>query len=308
MTNTKRKINCMAPYICFILIALSFIYDKQLKEAIINGMNLAALKIIPTLFPFMIISDYWISCVRVGKEGLGAQLFEKVFKINRNAIGALITGLFAGFPLGVKSASDLYRAKAITLNELQRLVPIINLPSLAFVISGVGLGLYNDIKIGFILYFSVLSASAIVGFLNSAKSSFSQYSNDISKQSFDFALSIKQAGLSSINISSYIIFFSGLIGLVNSIVKNNTIRAFISSFLEIGNATLIISECSYLTKNITLALISFALGFSGISVHFQAFSFLPTEFSRKKYLFSKLIIGILSSIFTITVLSIKNLH
>ena len=308
MTSKKNMIkkyhfSSVASILCIVIIVLTFVFDNELKKSIISGMNLAALRIIPTLFPFMIISDYWISNVKINENGIVGALFEKLLKINKSMINAFLTGVFAGFPLGVKSAVDVYNRSAVTRDELERISPIINLPSLAFVISGVGLGLYNDIKIGFLFYLSVLNASLIVGFVQGRNKEYSHFTSVISRQSFDLTDSIKKAGLSSITISSYIIFFSGVIGMTSAMVNESVFLAFISSFLEVGNATLIISEADLLHKNLSLILTAFALGFSGFSVHLQAFSFLPHEISRLKYIKTKLIIGLLSS-FLMTIATI----
>lgn len=301
MTSKKNMIkkyyfSSVASILCIVIIVLTFIFDNELKKAIIGGMDLAALRIIPTLFPFMIISDYWISNVKINENGIVGVLFEKILKINKSMISAFLTGVFAGFPLGVKSAVDVYSCGAVTRDELERIAPIINLPSLAFVISGVGLGLYNDIKIGFLFYFSVLVASLIVGFVQGRNKEYSHFTSIISRQSFNLTDSIKKAGLSSITISSYIIFFSGVIGLTSAILNKSTLLAFVASFLEVGNATVIISEADLFYKNLSLILTAFALGFSGFSVHLQAFSFLPKEISKYRYIKTKLIIGLLSSI------------
>ena len=280
---------------CIILTLIMLPLGDELQSAMLKGMSLAALKIIPTVFPFMVLSDFWLSSAEIKDNSHASKAFEKLFKMNACALTALLSGALCGFPLGVKSAVGLYRQGAIKKDELSRLSPIVNLPSPAFVISGVGVGLLGDMKMGVLLYLSVLVSSLIIGFISSLKKEKSYNSVLISRQSFDLTASVRDAGISSLAIASYIIFFSAVTGLVSAIIKNGAIVAIISTLLEVGNATSAIANCGAFSRSIVLVLIAFALGFSGLSVHLQAFSFLQKEISRRNYLLTKLLIGLLSA-------------
>lgn len=281
---------------CLILACLMLLHGQELRDAIFSGMSLAATNIIPTLFPFMILSDLWASITNSNSRSVVSKTFERVFKINGAALTALICGMFAGFPLGVKSAAALYRAKAISKQELERLAPMVNLPSPAFVISGIGIGLFHDIKYGILLYLSVLLSSLATGLISKAKCTNSPKSDIISRQNFVLSDSIRDAAYASLAISAYIVFFSGVIGLLSSFVQNKEILAIISTLLEIGNSSVMLAKCPSFSQEVAAILTAFALGFSGMSVHMQAFAFLPSEISKAKYLLRKFLIGIISSL------------
>ena len=294
----KRKKEANTPLsiaICLSITVLMLVFGKEVTESILSGISLATLKIIPTIFPFIVISDYWASVAEIKSDGLIARAFQKIFKINGCAIIAFFTGILCGFPLGVKNAVALYESGAISEDELQRLCPIINLPSIAFVVSGVGLGLYKNASVGIMLYICLILSSVISGFFLSRKSTKSENTAIISKQKFDLISSIKNAGFSSLAIASYIIFFSGVIGLTSALIKNKTLTTIFSTFFEVGNSTNLIAKSHLFSPALSLSLIAFALGFSGLSVHMQAFSFLPKDISKKHYLLTKLIIGLLSA-------------
>ena len=296
----------MTPIICLILTALMLFFSKELTVAVINGMSLSAMRIIPTVFPFMILSDLWMSCIEIKSKSRLKIWFEHCFGINSSGLIALITGIFCGFPLGVKVAVNLYESGMISKSELERISPIVNLPSLAFVISGVGAGLYDDVKTGIILYISVLLSSLLIGFMGRRKASNVKKEDVIARQNFNLVDSIKNAGISSLIMSAYITFFSGIIGVTGCVLTNTTISTLLSTIFEVGNSTSLIagSQCfSYGTK---LILTAFALGFSGLSVHLQAFSVMPNNVDKKRYFTSKLLIGILSALlFSIFAFTIK---
>jgi hypothetical protein len=76
----------------------------------------------------------------------------------------------------------------------------------------------------------------------------------------------------------------------------------ISAFLEVSGATTLLSQIQSLQGNVILALIAFSLGFSGLSVHFQAFSMMNDDLSKTKYLLVKLTQGLLSSLTALVLL------
>ena len=146
------------------------------------------------------------------------------------------------------------------------------------------------------LYFSVILSACITGFIFRRKKKDFTKSEYISRQSFSLVESIKSAGMSSITISSYIIFFSALISLVEKIFGNDFFLALISAFLEIAGASNLIARLSNSLGVYSLILTAFALGFSGFSVHLQSFVFMPKELSKKRYLLMKLVQGVISAL------------
>ena len=123
------------------------------------------------------------------------------------------------------------------------------------------------------------------------------YTTNISRQSFELSTSIKSAALSSIYVSSYIIFFSALLGVIFLICNTDLSKIAFAVIFEIGNATAIISKSKNITNVLSFALTGFALGFSGISVFMQALAYLPSEISKKELLGYKLIQGALCGLF-----------
>ena len=293
--NQGKALKNISSILC-ISLAISMIYfGNSIKDSIYRGLLFSLTTIIPTLFPFFILSDLWTTFFYVDPYGKIFRGFEKVFRASGYGITALISGFVCGFPIGVKVLSELYREGKITKEEFEYLSGFVNNPSLAFVISGVGAGIYNDIKIGVLLYLAVVSSSIITGFIFRLQSIKHSKTKENSWQTFDFTKSIKNAGLSSINVVSCIIFFSGLIGFISSIINNDVIVGAISLVLEVTNAVELIFNAEHLSLSYKLILTSFALGFSGFSVHIQTFGFIPKEISKAKYLLMKTVQGILSS-------------
>lgn len=282
--------------ICLFAAMLMITFGNELKNGVKDGLAISYNIIIPTLFPFFILSDLWSQSLAVSPNSLLGKAFKKLFGINGTGASAFICGMFCGFPIGVKASVNSYELGKINLDEAQLLCALASNPSCAFVISGIGLGMYGDIKLGLLLYFCVIISALIVGCVFRLKGENNHFCNDNFGQSFNLVDSIRNAGLSSITVSSYIIFFSALTALFRSICKIQALNTLFVCFAEISSACLFMKEISPTPTPISLALTAFALGFSGFSVHLQAFSFMPREISRIKFLTTRLLVGVASSI------------
>lgn len=289
----KRNISGI---ICLFAAMAMLTFGNELKSGVTYGLEISYNIIIPTLFPFFILSDLWAQSLTVSSESFAGRLFERLFGIKGSGASAFLCGMFCGFPIGVKATVNSYELGKINLEEAQLLCALASNPSCAFVISGIGLGMYRDMRVGILLYFSVIFSALIIGFIFRLKRSNNHFSNENSGQSFNLVSSVKNAGLSSITVSSYIIFFSAITSLFRSICKIDGINIIFSCVSEISSACLLLKGISPNPTPTSLALTAFALGFSGFSVHMQAFSFMPKEISRRKYLSTRLLIGITSGL------------
>ena len=294
----SNKLSIVKALLCLALFVFSLYFGGPIKAGVIEGLRLCAFNIIPTLFPFFILSDLWNSVIEINTNSRIGKIFEKSFGISSDGMPSFLLGNLCGFPLGIKSATEKYDSGNISKSDLEALSVISNNPSAAFAISGVGMGLFSSIKVGVILYFSVLLSAICIGIIFRKKSEKPKNREENARQTFNLVNSVRSAGYCGVVVSSYIIFFSAIISALGSIIKSEVFLSVFSSILEIGSACSLIAEQSKILDIFCLPLISFSLSFSGLSVFLQAFSFLPPFISKRKYLLKKLLQGILSAIFT----------
>ena len=218
--------------------------------------------------------------------------FEKIFNINGYAVTAYITGLICGFPLGVKVGVDLYKGGFISKGECERLIGFSNNTGPAFVMGGVGFGLRGSIKDGIILYFSMLASSIIAGFIiGIGKHCTKKDAKCNYGAAYEFTASVKNAASNTLNICAFVVFFSVVSGILNLIVQNEAVYSVIVSLAEVSNAAKALAKGSF-PRIISLILTSFAISFSGISVHMQARCFISdTDISMKCYYGTKILQG-----------------
>ena len=293
--------------ILFSMLLLALLYSDEIANSVRSGLSICASVIIPSVFPFMVIADFLHSSIDFSALNCFGNLFEKAFKINRSGLCPFILGILCGFPLGVKSSVELYSAGYISKDEAERLIGFTNNTGPAFLVSGIGLGLRNNITDGIILYLTMVLSSVIVGILFSMKSEkYICSEKPPSKKTYSLTTSIKQAGSNTLTVCSFLTFFACFCGLLRKTLGESYPYLVIISLLEVGSSTSILSKTSLLNPELSLILTSFAVSFSGLSVHMQALSFLSdTDLSTLKYFKMKLSQGLIASVITYITLLIK---
>ena len=287
---------------------LSLLYPDKIAHSVKSGLDLCYRVIVPSVFPFLVISDLLYRVYDFTSIKCIGRIFEKIFKINGSGFLPFALGCSCGFPLGVKCCVETYEAKDITRDEAERLIGFCNNTGPAFVICGVGLGLRKDIIQGIVLYIAMLISAVLVGILFSIGKKPSAALNtkrDIGP--FSLTDSIKSAGLGTVNICAYITFFACAVGLLRALLKESLPYLFLISFVEIGSATSILSKTALLSAPSSLAMTSFAISFSGLSVHLQALSYIKgTDIGVSRYFAMKLLQGAVAGGITIPLYLLAN--
>ena len=308
MTKAERGIkgkkyftSALNASVLLITVLFSAILSPKISLYVKNGLCLCFEAIIGSVFPFMIISDAVSHTMRFESPGIFKIFFEKILRINGQALSAFLLGSICGFPVGVKLSADMYKKGIITKDECERLIGFSSNMGPAFIISGVGAALYGSIKIGVILYAVTLVSAIASGFLMGIGRKASDSYFHPKKHSFSLTDSIKSASQNTVNICGFIVFFSMVCGLFSIVIKNDFAYTLILPFFEISNAVKSISALYFVPKATKLVAIAFSVSFSGLSIFMQAKSFFAEEkISMKPYLKTKLISAIISAVIMAT--------
>lgn len=301
MTNNafkiKEKRTSILPLICLIVTVFTgIVLSGEMAELVSEGMSLAVRCVVPSSFPFMIISDLYVSYGHPEKIKSVEWLAYRLLGLPASAIGALICGNVGGFPIGAKITGDLYREGAIDRESAERLVALSANPSSAFIVGAVGLGMYRDETIGVILLLSVYLSSLTCGFLTKQKHNNTLYSDNIMWQNYNFVASVKNAGISSVSVISFVSLFSVIVGLIKKYVKIGSVVYPLIAILEVTNAAKIFADSSLFPTVLSVSLVAFSLGFGGLSVLMQNAVFIEgTGLKMKKYTVIKLMQGVISA-------------
>ena len=288
-----------------LLLFISVLFAPEISKHVNDGLRLCFNVIIGAVFPFMILTDIITATSSFEKINWLRRLFQAAFKINGCAVSAFIVGIFCGFPLGVKVSVDLYKSGYISKEECERLIGFSNNSGPAFIISGIGAGMRGSITDGVILYVSMVISSIICGLILSRNKSPSYHKFNLTDMSYSFSKSVKSSSLNTLYVCGFIIFFSIVCGTLKSLIANELLFSLIIPFVEISNSAKALSVSTTISRSGQMLLTSFAVSFSGISVHMQAKSFIiGTDILMKKYYSTKLLQGVIASFITLILVNI----
>ncbi len=271
-----------------------------------KGLGLCAATVIPSLFPFMIISELIVSSgigVRISR--VLARPMRWIFGVSEAGAAAYLLGIVCGFPIGARTAVSMYDRGVISKRELERLLTFCNNPGSAFVISAVGVSLLGSERLGVLLYCCIILSSFIVGAIG--KLFFKQngqeaesvmtvpMSSDAIKAVTD---AIQASAISMLSVCAYVVFFSAAVGCIGSLISRfsppEELIAAIFGFFELSSG---VGAASGVTsRSGAVLLCALFLGWSGLSVHFQIMSVCSGRaISFKPYIIAKAAQGVICS-------------
>lgn len=276
-------------------------FPQKTADAVRTGIGFCMNILVPSLFPFMIISAF------VSNSGLGYALGKALnkpakllFGLNGAGCIALLLGIIGGYPVGGATVGIMYDKGYMNEKQAEKAAYMCVCSGPGFLINFVGASLYSSAETGFLLYLSAVSAVIATGITVNLtiKSKDDTVQKTVPpKQREDIALSITrsvaQATKSTVDMCSAVILFCILANLGTSLISNYTVQKGFIILTEVTNA------CNILCGKESLVLIAFAVGFGGISVHFQIFRALGNvKINRLLFFVFRIIQGILTALFT----------
>lgn len=270
-----------------------------------EGLALCAKTLIPSLFPFMVLSELIVSSGAMRPLGrLLARPFHRLFHVGGEGAGALLLGFLCGFPLGTKTAVSLYRQGRLSLEELRRLLTFCNVPSAAFLINAVGISLFGRRSLGVELYVVTLLSSLLIGIFGARlererdwepvpppplqaekKSALTAFTGAVSSSAF-----------AMLHVCAFVIFFSAAVGILEEALSSRALPRELTAFcFGLFELTGGMSRAAACAPEAAPYLCAFMAGWSGLSVHFQIMSLCDEiPISPRSYFVAKLAQGLLN--------------
>ena len=312
--------------ISLVFVITLVLYSKSNIEAAKNGLKLWANSVVPSLFPFFVATEILCSTNLVNLVGKFLQKpIQKIFNIPGEGAIAIIMGIISGYPTGAKIAVNFREKNICSKEEAERLLAFTNNSGPLFIIGTVGISMFGNIKIGYILLISHIISCLIVGIIfrnwKRKKIKFNTFFKIEEKQirlkdlGEILGNSIKKSIITILNIGGFIVIFSVILSILDNsnffnIVENfcnklnisrGIVTGFISGIIELTNGVNQISSLG--SSNLIIILTSFLVGFGGISVLLQVYSVIAkSDISIKPYFYGKLCQSIISIVITTVIL------
>ncbi len=293
---------------------------SQMVEAAKGGVELCFNVLIPSLFPFFVISSLTVELGLADRLGrLASPLMEPLFNVGGGCAPALILGFIGGYPVGARTVINLYESKKCSKREAERMLAFCNNSGPAFIFGVVGAGIFSSSAVGLILYTTHLLASILVGLIFRHHGGRGGITKPVRTEAAHtpfpaaFVRSVSSSFQSCLGICGFVIFFTVLLkllflsGIMDAV--SSALGAVFGLFgLDESWASLLLTGLLELTSGVwslrevsgslgaSIAMAAFMLGWAGLSVHCQVLSFLnETGLSARTYLFGKLLHGLLSA-------------
>lgn len=289
----KREYFYLIVIVCCVF--LIFRYPDAVKNGVNEGLNICFSTIIPSLFPFMVLSTYIVkSNILSPAYKLFSVPVKVLFHQPAPAISVITLSMIGGFPIGLKMTNDLYQKGQINKNQAQRLCLFCMNAGPAFIVTAVGTNMLKSTRAGIIIYSSLCISSFISGILSSFIAEKEQekikLKNERPLQLTSLSASVTDSIQSIFGICAWVVLFSGITMCIKFIISEKA-YIYITSFLEVTKG------CSLLAYKSSLPFITGIIGFGGICVHCQVLEYLKnTDFRYFHFFISRILNGVLSGV------------
>ena len=245
--SLKRNI---LPFILILFTICLVLFSNSNLVATKNGLNLWATCVVPSLFPFFVITNLLSHTKVVSAIG---KLLDKCMRPIFNVPGvggfAFVMGLISGYPVGAKIVADFREKGLVTKDEGERLLAFTNNSGPLFILSSVGIALFGDTKTGLLLLVTHILSCITVGILLAKFSKKSEIENSYdTKKNFGHSSKLKSKYNSS--ESSQDITLKNLGAVLTTSINNSISTIFmIGGFVVIFSVIIaILNQTSVLDK------------------------------------------------------------
>ena len=259
-----------------------------------DGLIICGQIIIPSLFPFMVLSSF------ITRSGLSSMLgkifspFARLFYLPKDAGLPLFLSFIAGYPVGASTASRLHEDGTLSSDEALRMTCFAVCGGPAFIVKAVGQGMLGSVRAGILLLSAHISAAVLLGIFSGIYSRLSdrrrrktdkgsapaqppaeQSHVDIHTSAVSakrksvadaFVESVRDGCTGMFSICGCVIIFSCILSIISSFNLPETASTALGCLLEVTTG------CFNAASSGNLVFIAAVLGFGGLSVCCQIFS------------------------------------
>ncbi len=287
MTRTRTRNLLLFPAIALLFL---FLFESDaVRDGIKEALRLSYMAVIPSVFPFAVLSGYIMGQLSQGEEIGLLRPLSRLFALPRGGATCFLIGMFCGFPLGAKCVGDGYKNGLFTKEEAERMLLFCNNTGPAFLVGGIGAMRGNSTD-GWCLFFVQFLLVCSVALITRKKND-TPVSVCHKNEKTSFTQSVSSGVTATLTVVGFVLFFSACIGVAKTFLPEPMLLPFACLF-EVSTASHLASHAPY-----GLVYTAFAVCFSGLSVHLQTTALLSdTNLSLKRYYMTKILLGIFASL------------
>ena len=263
-----------------------------------RGLALCGRSVLPALFPFFVLTDFWVRSGSAGRLSRAAgPVMERVFHLPGSTASAVLLGAVGGYPMGVRTAAQLYQNGCLSRQETEQVLRFCNNAGPAFVLTVLGRGVFQSRLAGAVLYGIHLLSAFLIGVLLRPRGLPGKQTDKVpSEQPLVPSLTdaIARAGGTTVQVCSFILFFS----ILTQFLPENPL---IQGQVELTGGAERLASAAW-PPTVKFAAAAFLLGFGGICVQLQSQAILQQAgLSSRPVWIGKLLQGLVSGLLALAV-------
>ncbi len=289
--------------------AALLLFPGNVRDSVTRSILYCLTVLTPSLFPFMVVTSYGINSAAAEILGRWLGFLPRfLFRLPPVCAAPVFMSFVGGYPAGARGASLLLEQGKITKEQAGRMMLFCVNPGAAFVVTFLGGGVLGDFQTGWRLFFAVTLSGLLLGLLSTIGADIPGKSPQADTPPPTGALirSVTDASRSVLAMCACIVSFSGFTAILHGsgiyqsicrilaapgIFTPMEAASLLSFFLEVTGGAGVASQF-----RVGPAFYAFGLGFGGLCVHLQVFSFFR-DFPAKrwKFLLFRFLHGVLAA-------------
>ncbi len=256
---------------------LLLIYEPYVSEAVRDTLALFFQRVLPPLFPYMVVSRVIVSMDLLSPLGRWMNL-PHLFRLPEKAASVALTGLLCGFPVGAAGTCTLYENGGIGKRDAGRLTALSSNTSPAFLLGTVAV-LWNSRAYGIFL-FAVQTITALILAFSAARLIPSDSVTDVCTGERDssapcasfteeLCLAVSGGASACLTVCAYIVFFR-----VTAVLFSQMLPGLAPVFRVLFEFSSGCADGAAAGGYAGIFMTGFAVGFAGLSVMMQNYNFI----------------------------------
>ena len=302
-----KRIKYVVLSLCLVLFAAAIIiYPERYVTSCLEGFLLWAECVLPSLFPFIIISLIFIRTGIADRASLPLKRATRVLNLPQNAAVCFLLSICSGYPAGSRLVAEFYDGGALTEADCDKLAPLCSTSGPLFIIGSVGFKMFDDKLLGVKIFFAHTLAVMIFSLIYCRFCKKTQFlppktvksgGNILYDSFYGAVISVAVAG-------GFIAFFYVVAQFLQDFNVLYPLQKFLGLFMEetaaksvcLGLAE-VTTGCRHLARSkspLKGALAGFLITFGGVSILMQQLSYLTkTGVKPLKFITFKFLQGVL---------------
>lgn len=263
MKNRRQITTGTMAAIAFLLLILD---GQTAFQGALEGMELCIRTVIPSLFPFFILSMLLASSL-TGKNLNLLRPLGKLLRIPSGSEGIFLIGLLGGYPTGAQSIAIAHKNGQLSTRDAQRMMGFCSNAGPAFIFGMIG-PMFSSQLIPWILWIIHIASALLTGILLPGRSADSAAISP--SQEIRIQTALERSIHTMANVCGWIVLFRVVLSFLNRwlfFLLPSTVQILLAGVLELSNGCVLLKDIQ--DEGLRLLICSGFLGFGGLCVLMQ---------------------------------------